>query len=169
MSESGGFREADQACYGYQWCHLRAGRHGGGMGESRMPDCPRVRIEPCTASRGAPQVLKDLVGDAGLSLSDLDRRFWDRSSRPALSKGCRQIVGRELGRLDCPSGAVALPAGTSIGVGCRTTTSYPYPQRDCSAHMGPGQRPTGPFVAHRRRHGAAGCRYRYAYRSALRA
>ena len=75
---------------------------------------------------GAPQVLKDLVGDAGLSLSDLDRRFWDRSSRPALSKGCRQIVGRELGRLDCPSGAVALPAGLPLawvaGLPLRTRT-----------------------------------------------
>ena len=88
-------------------------RMSASWGSAGCPIAPRA-YRTAYGEIDAPAELKDLAENTRLKIGDLDREFWDDAPVTALSESCRQIVGRELGRLQCPPGVVALPAGLPL-------------------------------------------------------
>ena len=83
-------------------------------GSAGCPIAPRS-YRALHGGEGAPAELKKLAGNPDLTIGDLDRGFWERVTVKELPKGCSQAVGRNMGRLEVPFAAVALPSGLPMG------------------------------------------------------
>lgn len=83
-------------------------------GSAACPVAPRV-YRVSHGRTAAPEALRDVVGEPGLRLAELDTGIWDRMDIRVLPERLRQAVSRELGSLPWESKVVALPGGLPLG------------------------------------------------------